>query len=640
MKNQQLAVQQGQGAAMATGYKRNVGVRMILGKALVGLIGLGLALPCWSAVSLSAPANNALYLAPLASTAVRASATAPSGTTIVQVEFYANGVLIGTDTAPDFFADWTNVPAGTYTLTAKLIDSNGGTTTSAPRTVTVAASNTPPTVSLSTPTNNASYVGPVNVSASATAAGPEINDILQRVEFYLNGTLAATVTQAPFSTMFTSLANGSYTLTAVAVDGQGAQTTSAARTFTVGTNQPPTIAITTPLDNSKWHSPAGFTFQTMAAAPETNDTVAVEFFANGNSLGTRTNAPYSWNVSSLTAGTYVLTATATDGQGLQTQSAPRTIIVSDTNNAPTITLTAPTANANYPSPATSIPINATANAGEVNGWITRVEFYVNGVLTNTDTAGPFSFNWTNVPNGSYTLTAKAVDQLNAETVSTPINITVGAAAIYFIHTDQLNTPRTITNAQGSTVWTWANDDPFGNNAPNENPSGQGNFTCNLRLPGQYFDLETSLHYNYFRDYNPAIGRYVESDPIGLRGGPNTYAFVLNDPISKIDPRGLIPPNDNIAGIWDSLWNAIMRRSATSAASKVVGDQCGQKLCQQGTGPAGSNFRDASVRYECLRVTTMVPVYLATPAQTECESICNTWVNNCQKPKVGSCPYGM
>ncbi|MDD4930274.1 MAG: hypothetical protein PHP85_13490 [Gallionella sp.] len=109
---------------------------------------------------------------------------------------------------------------------------------------------------------------------------------------------------------------------------------------------------------------------------------------------------------------------------------------------------------------------------------------------------------------------------------------------YYIHSDHLDTPRMITDTTGAVVWQWDNVDPFGNNMADENPSGLGIFNFNLRFPGQYFDKETGLHYNYFRYYDPATGRYIESDPIGLAGGINTYAYVGGNPLRYTDPLGL------------------------------------------------------------------------------------------------------
>ncbi|MGM0594722.1 MAG: RHS repeat-associated core domain-containing protein, partial [Pseudomonadota bacterium] len=101
------------------------------------------------------------------------------------------------------------------------------------------------------------------------------------------------------------------------------------------------------------------------------------------------------------------------------------------------------------------------------------------------------------------------------------------------------TPRIITNENGTEVWRW-DSDPFGTTAANEDPDGDGVlFGYNLRFPGQYFDAETGLHYNYFRDYDPATGRYVESDPVGLDGGLNTYAYVASNLLRYVDPLGLV-----------------------------------------------------------------------------------------------------
>jgi len=110
--------------------------------------------------------------------------------------------------------------------------------------------------------------------------------------------------------------------------------------------------------------------------------------------------------------------------------------------------------------------------------------------------------------------------------------------VYYIHADHLGTPRVITDSSNREVWRW-DSDPFGMAAANEDPDGDGVlFAYNLRFSGQYFDAETGLHYNYFRDYDPATGRYVESDPIGLNGGKNTYNYVFSRPLSLTDMFGL------------------------------------------------------------------------------------------------------
>lgn len=104
--------------------------------------------------------------------------------------------------------------------------------------------------------------------------------------------------------------------------------------------------------------------------------------------------------------------------------------------------------------------------------------------------------------------------------------------VYYIHTDHLGTPQAMTDPAQQVVW-----------AAQAMPFGQTTVTLeavrlNLRFPGQYFDAESGLHYNYFRDYDPGTGRYVQSDPIGLEGGINTYAYAENDPVLNSDPFGL------------------------------------------------------------------------------------------------------
>jgi RHS repeat-associated protein len=137
--------------------------------------------------------------------------------------------------------------------------------------------------------------------------------------------------------------------------------------------------------------------------------------------------------------------------------------------------------------------------------------------------------------GSRDHSGVVADQIGQDFTATFVS---ASAPMFFIHVDHLNTPRVVANGAGTTVWSWDQDEPFGSNVANENPSGLGTFELPLRLPGQYFDKETNLHYNYFRTYQPGLGRYGESDPIGLAGGLNTYSYVASNPTRFADRLGL------------------------------------------------------------------------------------------------------
>jgi RHS repeat-associated protein len=120
---------------------------------------------------------------------------------------------------------------------------------------------------------------------------------------------------------------------------------------------------------------------------------------------------------------------------------------------------------------------------------------------------------------------------------TPIAV-VQAGNILTVQTDHLDTPRQLTDNTKKVVWNWAYS-AFGENQP----TNTNNTVFNLRYPGQYYDAESKLHYNINRYYDPATGRYTQSDPIGLAGGINTYTYVGGNSIRWSDPEGLWDTGD-------------------------------------------------------------------------------------------------
>jgi hypothetical protein len=213
---------------------------------------------------------------------------------------------------------------------------------------------------------------------------------------------------------------GVYMLFVIAADG----VPSVAKMVTVAGNSGPSVSLTQPAAGAAFVAPASIGVVASASDPD-GSVAKVEFFNGATKLGEDTSAPYSYDWTNVPAGSYSITARATDNLGAETTSAARTVTVSATNLTPTTAITAPTNGASFP---WKPKIMIEASASDADGSITRVEFYRdNGVtLLGSDTAAPYAYRWNNVPSGTHSLRVRAYDNRGAVTLSTAVNITVRA----------------------------------------------------------------------------------------------------------------------------------------------------------------------------------------------------------------------
>jgi rhamnogalacturonan endolyase len=186
-------------------------------------------------------------------------------------------------------------------------------------------------------------------------------------------------------------------------------------------NVGPTVSITAPANNATYTSPASITINANAA--DVDGLVSKVDFYNGTTLiGTDNTSTYSFNWTNVAVGTYTITARATDDDGAVTISSAITITVTSPNTAPTVSITSPVNNTIVSGTPATITINATA--ADANGTVSKVDFYNGTTLLGTDNSMDYSFNWTGVAAGTYTLTAVATDNGGATTTSTPVVISV------------------------------------------------------------------------------------------------------------------------------------------------------------------------------------------------------------------------
>ena len=185
-------------------------------------------------------------------------------------------------------------------------------------------------------------------------------------------------------------------------------------------NLPPQVALTMPTNNASFTAGANITLQ--ADATDSGGSVAkVEFFADTTLLGTATAAPYTFTWTAVPAGSYTLTAKATDNLGATTTSAAVRITVSAANIPPTVAITNPTNNASFTAGAN---ITLQADATDSDGSVAKVEYFEATTLLGSATTAPYTVTWTNVAVGTYSLTATATDNSGATATSSAVNISV------------------------------------------------------------------------------------------------------------------------------------------------------------------------------------------------------------------------
>ncbi len=425
--------------------------------------------PPHPSVYIYSPTNNSVFLIPT-NVSIYARAV-ESSNAIQQVQFFSGTSSLGIVTNSTVYSNisseplyeltWTNPLPGNYPLTAVAMDSQGITATSQVVNISIVTNLPPPTpvVYIYSPTNNSKFIAPANVGIYAHAL--ETGGAIGSVQFFAGANSLGTVTNTGIYSNISSVplyeltwSNaplGNFALTAVATDTNGLMATSQVVNISVVTNTPPppvpfVVGWYYPTNGQTFTAPASVGLH--ASVTDSNVVRTMQYFANSALVATVTNTnnvvytnsstgnPFFYGWSNVAAGTYVLTAVATDVAGATATSGPITIyVIAPTNRPPVVRITSPPNAASFRSPV-NIPIYAYAY--DPDGLVTGVEFFAGttdlgpgnrvphgtNVPPTSDYSNYFSIIWSNAPVGTWPLTAQATDNSNAVTISPIINITI------------------------------------------------------------------------------------------------------------------------------------------------------------------------------------------------------------------------
>lgn len=381
--------------------------------------------------------------------------------------------------------------------------------------------NREPTLDLTSP--GTEFIFGQSIALHGMSFDPDEGDISSTIIWSssLGGALGTGASISP------SLSIGNHTITASVTDGLN---TTVTETLTLTVlpipNNRPQVSISSPMESQVSVGIPVILVATSIDVENGDLSNTIQWSSDKNGV---LGSGASLSVSTLSQGMHVLTATSTDSAGAK-GIARTTLLVGD------------------PTPIASYAYNALGQR-----------------VSKTDEASETSVHFIYDPEGRLIAeidaatgdTLREYIYVNGQQVAIVDDTHTQDEAIYFVHNDHLGTPQKLTDANRQVVWA-ADYEPFGKATVATNTIGSGN-DFNTRFPGQYEDKETQLHHNYFRDLDPITGRYVQSDPVGLYGGLNTYQYALGNPIVFYDPYGLwVPPSlpqglvDFGAGLGDAL----------------------------------------------------------------------------------------
>lgn len=361
-------------------------------------------------VNLTVPVNGTIFQQGQ-TISLTANASDPDGS-IDKVEFYQDGQLIGEASDAPFDYQLGFTPPGVYSFTAKAFDNKGASKVSTAISIIV---NAQPFAFLSSPANNSIFHGTGNLILLARVG--DTDDVVKKVAFLQNGVKVGEDSIAPYSLSLSNLVPGPYFFAIQAFDSRGGSGVSTPTAVLV--NAVPVVQIGGASNGNIYPLYATLNFEASATDPD-GTVKKVEFYLNNAKVAEDTVAPYEYGYSANTYGNYSFFARATDNLGGIAASSSLNFVI---NAPPIVNIASPVNGAKY-TPGSVLTLQA--NSSDVDGAVSRVEFWQNGEKLGEDLDSPFTFIVNNLNSGPYIYAAKAFDNFGASSTSSPVAVIVNA----------------------------------------------------------------------------------------------------------------------------------------------------------------------------------------------------------------------